>query len=133
MSALPTETLPLVEHLSRQKGIECIGVFGSFATGHANEKSDVDLVIAGEGTFDRIEFLKWNSELCLLAERQIDLIDMATAHPPLLGEIFKTVIWHKKNPEILARHIYRNVLEVADFLPLRMFILKNRVRRFLGE
>ena len=73
--------------LPYSKYIECVGLFGSRATGNFRSNSDIDLVIYGsldEKTIDRIYSIFKNSSLSLKVDiHAYNLID----YPPLTKHI----------------------------------------------
>lgn len=69
-----------------------IGLFGSFASGNASEKSDVDILVElDKPSFDRYMDLKFYLEK--LFERSVDLVLSDTIKPRLQPIINREVIY----------------------------------------
>jgi predicted nucleotidyltransferase len=111
--------------LEQQPGI-CLGIlFGSVASGAARADSDIDIAILQNHPMSVAEKTALIEKIALLCGRPVDLIDLATAGEPLLGEILKGKRLTGSN-ESFARLMTKHLLDVADFLPLQQRILKER-------
>jgi len=78
--------------LSQKYHIKQIGYFGSFATGNANENSDIDILVdfdspIGWDFFDVEDLLAEHLKL------KIDLVSMKAIKPQLKDNILKQVIF----------------------------------------
>lgn len=107
--------------------------FGSVASGQAGFDSDLDLAVAGVqpgrplSAARRFQLQEQLAELC---GRPVDLIDLATAGEPVLGEIVNGVRLLGSDADfaaLLARYLF----DQADFAPLRARILKHRRQTWL--
>jgi len=117
------------EHLQRilanYPQIELAILFGSLANGRATPNSDLDLAVQANKPLDANLKMALIGELAEAFGRPVDLVDLRTAGEPLVGQIFKgqrilgTSTTYGK---LLAKHLR----DVADFLPYRDRILKNR-------
>ena len=76
--------------LAERFSVRSIGVFGSTATGHAHEQSDVDIIVElNQPTFDNYMELKFRLEEVL--GRDVDLVLKDTLKPRLKPIIEKEV------------------------------------------
>ncbi len=70
-----------------------IGIFGSFATGRAKKKSDVDLLVEFEDMIDLFEFVHLNDEIQHILKSKVDLVTPDTIKPYIKPKILKEVEW----------------------------------------
>ena len=78
------------QELAERFSVRSIGVFGSTATGHANEQSDVDILVElNDPTFDNYMELKFRLEEVL--GRDVDLVLKDALKPRLKPIIEKEV------------------------------------------
>ncbi len=78
--------------LRKSFSVNRIGLFGSFVSGTANEKSDVDILVElNEPSFDHYMDLKFYLER--LFERSVDLVLSDTIKPRLRPIIDREVIY----------------------------------------
>ncbi len=64
------------------------GIFGSYARGEYNKKSDVDILIKFKGKKSLLELVKLKYELENCLKRKVDLVTYRAVHPLLKKEIF---------------------------------------------
>ena len=75
---LPVEE---IRALARRYGLRELAVFGSFATGRAQEHSDLDLLyVRGDTTPTGWDFLELSEELAALVGRPVDLVPREFLH-----------------------------------------------------
>jgi len=120
-----------IQHwLSVHPEIELCMLYGSFAQGTAHEKSDVDLAIMLNHPLSYDERIDYAQSLGSLLNRQIDLVDLSTAHGLILKEIISmNCFLGKKNEELFANLLKKLWFEEADFGPIRDKILEERRTR----
>ena len=92
--AFETQTIEKIQgmraELAERFSVRSIGVFGSTATGHAKEQSDVDIIVElNQPTFDNYMELKFRLEEVL--GRDVDLVLKETLKPRLKPIIEKEV------------------------------------------
>jgi predicted nucleotidyltransferase len=111
--------------LANYPQIELAILFGSLAHGQATPQSDLDLAVQADKPLDVDLKMALIGDLAEAFGRPVDLVDLRTAGEPLMGQIFKgrrilgsTTAYGK----LLAKHLR----DVADFLPYRERILKQR-------
>jgi len=125
---------PLRQVLSRFPEIRLAVVFGSAAAGRAGPASDLDLAVLASGALPRDRVVELIGALAEATGRPIDLVDLARAGEPLLGEILRggrRVL--ERDPDAWAEVIRRHLAETTDFLPYRRRILEERRRAWLNR
>ena len=119
--------------LHRFKEIELCIIFGSVASGHASNKSDLDIAIAGKHSFHEGTYLELVAALAESTNREIDLIDLNTANGPILKKALSTgVVILNRDKNLYARLISRMLFNEADMMPYFHRTLKERRKRFLN-
>lgn len=107
------------------KDIKFAILFGSLAKGTERTDSDLDIaVLAGEplSAERRIDLI---DALALAIGRPVDLVDLRTVGQPLLNQILKYGERVLGTDDQMAALVYRNIVDRADFVPLRDRILKE--------
>ena len=77
--------------LERKYPITGIGVFGSYARGHANKNSDIDIVVNIDGTMG-LNFIAMADEIEAILGIKTDVIPMRSIRPEYLSSIEKDII-----------------------------------------
>lgn len=108
-------------------------LFGSLATGKARPDSDLDIAVLAAGPLGQEEKLALIGELAALSGRSVDLVDLATAGEPVLGQILLHGRRLLGSDLDHARLIRRHVFDQADFVPYRNRILAERRRAWIGK
>lgn len=141
MSTDPANRLPaaLVDELSRvrtmlahEDGIQQAIVFGSVARGTARTGSDLDIAVAADHVLAANAKVRLIEALAAATGRPIDLIDLATAGEPLLGEILRDGLRLAGTDAQFADLMTRHLLDAADFLPYVERMLRERRRAWTG-
>lgn len=129
-----TPELERIRDLVRAQGDLTTAIaFGSVATGRAGFDSDLDLAVAGSEPGRPLSVERRQQLIAQLAQlcgRPVDLIDLAEAGQPVLGEIINGVRLIGSDTDfgaLLARHLF----DQADFAPLRQRILEHRRESWL--
>ena len=78
--------------LERKYPITSIGVFGSYARGEANQKSDIDIVVDIDGTMG-LSFVAMADEIEAILGIKTDVIPMRSIKPEYLPFIEKDVVY----------------------------------------
>lgn len=86
MAALPFDTRELIE-LCRQNDISRIGVFGSMATGEANDQSDIDLLVEFSTRKSLLALIALERKISAVLGRKVDLLTEAALSPYLRDKI----------------------------------------------
>lgn len=119
--------------LARHPHIKLAVLFGSLVAGTARPDSDLDLAVAAD------QPLMADTKLALIADlaehigRQVDLIDLARAGEPLLGQIRTHGRRVLGSDERYAQLLRRHLMENSDFEPFRSRILAERRRAWIGR
>jgi predicted nucleotidyltransferase len=108
-------------------------LFGSIATGRATPESDLDVAIKAERALSSLDKTALIEELAEATGRPVDLIDLATAGEPLLGQILRNGKRITGSPSQLAELMISHLGQQADFLPYRERILAERRRKWTGS
>ncbi|NCO11202.1 hypothetical protein CO038_00800 [Candidatus Pacearchaeota archaeon CG_4_9_14_0_2_um_filter_39_13] len=68
------------------------GIFGSYARGEQNEKSDVDFLIEIEGGADLVELIRLKSNLQKAISKKVDLVEYGAIKKELKKDILNDEI-----------------------------------------
>ena len=115
------------------KDIKFAILFGSLAKGTESPDSDLDIaVLAGEplSAKRRIDLI---DALALAIGRPVDLVDLRTVGQPLLNQILKYGERVLGTDDQMAALVYRNIVDRADFVPLRNRILKEASTAWISK
>ncbi|WP_018949715.1 nucleotidyltransferase domain-containing protein [Thioalkalivibrio sp. ALMg11] len=118
--------------VQRHDELELAILFGSLARGTAGPDSDVDLAVSARGPLSADARITLIEELAAATGRPVDLVDLARAGEPLLGEIVTSGVRLTGSDEAHARFLTRHLIEQADFLPYRDRILAERRKSWIG-
>jgi uncharacterized protein len=108
-------------------------LFGSQASGRARPHSDVDVAVLGHVPLSAEQRMSLVSELAQATGRPVDLIDMATAGEPMLGQVLSHGRRVLGSDEVYAQLLSRHLLDAADFLPYVERILADRRQAWIGS
>lgn len=126
---------PIREALAGFPDLRIAILFGSLARGEARAGSDIDLaVLAGEplSSATICEIVGAVAEATGRPVDLVDLVDLARAGEPLLGEILRHGRFVlESDVEARAELARRHIFESTDFLPYRERILAERRRAWL--
>ena len=73
----------------KEKGIKRAGIFGSYARGEYNKKSDIDILIETPSNFSLLDFVGLKLELEKMLKRKVDLVDYRVIKERLRERILK--------------------------------------------
>ena len=131
--ALPEFIDQLRAVLARHPQVNFAMLFGSLARGTARPDSDLDLAVGADRPLHSDEIIALIGDLATASGRAVDLIDLADAGEPLLGQILahgvRVLGDSTRHGALLSRHL----TDVADFVPLQQRILDERRRRWIGR
>jgi predicted nucleotidyltransferase len=106
----------LQEKLSDLQGVY---LFGSFATGHATQESDVDIAVLCQNKIDYDLQLKITSKLSMLLGRDVDLIELRYVNTIFQEEILKTAkriaTFDRMACEMYEDFIYCSAMDFREF------------------
>ncbi len=120
--------------LRRHPEVTLAIVFGSVGTGTVRKDSDLDLAVASDKRpLTATEKAALIRDLAEATGRAVDLIDLATAGEPLLGEILCHGQRLTGTDPAFAELLIRHLDQQADLLPYRQRILAERRRAWIGD
>jgi len=119
----------LEKYFSQKDEIDTVILFGSFAKGNFNEKSDVDIAIHSREELDFEKLARMRTELSLLCGREIDLADLSKAEGVFLCQIMRGKRI-KFDREIFMKYQMKALFLREDFLPILERCRKEKLRRF---
>ncbi len=76
----------------KNKNIKKAGIFGSFARGENNKKSDVDILIELNKEFSLLDLVNLKLELEKFLRKKVDLVEYKTIKPELKKQILSEEI-----------------------------------------
>ena len=83
----------------KDKPVKEVYLFGSYARGEANEKSDVDLILDLDYTrYIGLDFVRWGVVLKRKLKTKVDLVPLSTIYPFVLASAENDKILIMKNP-----------------------------------
>lgn len=115
-------------------GLRLVLLFGSVGRDSATAESDIDLAVLAEEPLSSTERGEIIAHVAECTGRPVDLVDLAQAGEPLLGEVLRTgypIL--TRDPHAKAELLRRHLFEATDFLPLRRRILAARRRAWTGS
>ena len=108
-------------------------LFSSVASGRARSDSDLDIAVLARHPLGVAPHIALTQALAEKTGRPIDLIDLATAPEPLLGQIVQNGQRILGDDNSYARLIQRHLIEQADFMPYRNRVLAERRMAWIGK
>ena len=108
-------------------------LFGSMAKGTQRPDSDVDVGVLSKTPLDTKQRIEVVDALALALGRPVDLIDLKLAGQPILNQILKHGVRIFGSDTQMADLVYRNLVDRADFLPLRNRILKGQQDAWMSK
>jgi len=125
---------PIREALAGFPDLRIAILFGSLARGEARAGSDIDLAVLAGEPLSSATICEIVGALAEATGRPVDLVDLARAGEPLLGEILRHGRFIlESDPEAHAELVRRHIFESTDFLPYRRRILAERRRAWLAQ
>jgi len=125
---------PIREALAGFPDLRVAILFGSLARGGARAESDIDLAVLASEPLSPSTICEIVSAVAEAIGRPVDLVDLARAGEPLLGEILRHGRFLlESDPEARAELMRRHIFESTDFLPYRRRILAERRRAWLAQ
>lgn len=80
------------DYLAENYFVEEIGIFGSFARGEQNKKSDIDLIVSLKKSLG-LEFVDLALELEKMFDHKVDLVSKGAIKKQMMQEIQKEIIY----------------------------------------
>lgn len=118
-------------------GIRLIYIFGSYAKGNNNEKSDVDIAVLLNNDYNPMDKLELIGELTSVLRREdIDLVILNSANPVLRHQVIKYgKLIYMENEDVKVDFEVKVLKEYMDMEPFRkvqMAGIKHWVEKTLG-
>ena len=107
------------------------GAFVEAISGHLRPESDIDLGILADGPLSTAQRIDLVERVAQATGLPVDIVDLHGEPEPILGEVLRGVRLLGSSEEY-AQLLYRHVVSVADFLPLRERILRERQNAWIG-
>lgn len=123
----------LTSILRRHPEIELAILFGSMARKGGSSQSDIDLAVDFGRPSTAMERMALIEEIAGEFGQPVDLVDLACAGEPLLGQIIKGGRQLIGDSDRFARLLSRHWIDQADFQPLRDRILTRRRSDWIGN
>jgi predicted nucleotidyltransferase len=114
-------------------GLELALLFGSLAQGRGRPDSDVDLAVQAGHPLSAQERMDLIVAVSQALQRPVDLVDLRTAGEPTLGQVVRHGRRILGSDAAHGRLLYRQLVDQADFMPLRNRILKERRVAWTGK
>jgi uncharacterized protein len=112
--------------------IRLAGIYGSFATEKARSNSDLDFAVAATHLLSFEEKANLAEQIAALVGREVDIVDLRDARGVIFSEISRDILWLcKKDEDLWIELLKRQLIEEADFTPLRERLLQKKRERFL--
>ena len=77
-------------------GVKKIGIFGSFAKGEQNKKSDIDILVEFNQPIGFFGFVELEDKLGKILKRKVDLVTKKALKPAMKQQVLKDVIYVSK-------------------------------------
>ena len=129
---LTTPAPTIVKVLKHFPEIRTAILFGSMAKGNARPDSDMDLAVDLGTPINSQQKTRLISNLAEASGRPIDLIDLAKAGEPLLGQILHNGKRLTGSDHDFANLLSRHLLDEADFMPYYRRLLAQRRKMWIG-
>ena len=117
--------------LSGTPGLKLAFLFGSRAHGQPRPDSDIDLGVLSDAPLSTAQRIDLVERIAQATGLPVDIVDLHGEPEPILGEVLRGVRL-LGSAEDYAQLLYRHVISVADFLPLRERILRERRNAWIG-
>jgi predicted nucleotidyltransferase len=135
VTVMDTNLESRIKHVTgRFPYLRVVILFGSSGTGRDSKDSDIDLAVAGERPLDSNQKTVLIEALAEEFGRPIDVVDLVSAHGPVLRQILtKGCLIYRSDSAMYAHLLIRMVGETADFEPYRNRILEERRKAWIGR
>jgi len=91
-------------YLQKKYPISELGIFGSYARGDFNEKSDIDILVDFNGRIDGFEYIRLAHELEDTFNQKVDIVSRKGIKPQYLPYVEKSLIhvWTQSDPAAIG-------------------------------
>ncbi|MBT3404734.1 nucleotidyltransferase family protein [archaeon] len=86
ISAIKKKVIPTL----KKYNVKRAGIFGSYARGNENKKSDIDILVEiGDKNFSLFDLIRLKLYLEKKLEKKVDLVEYSSIHPLIKEEALK--------------------------------------------
>lgn len=123
----------LKQYFTTQTSVQLAILYGSFAKGLENERSDVDIAVAGYAEYHSSVLVDLNLSISKLLNREIDIVDLNSLSGTILTQILTSgTIIKSKDTSLYAELIKKMLYFEEDMAPGIRYILDYRREEFLN-
>lgn len=123
----------LKQYFTTQTSVQLAILYGSFAKGLENERSDVDIAVAGLSEYSSSVLANLNLSISKLLNRETDIVDLNRISGTILTQILTSGIILKKEDTSLYAELTKKMLYFEeDMAPGIRYILDYRREKFLN-
>ena len=79
----------ITKPIFKKHGVKRAGIFGSYARGDANKRSDIDILVQLQGRKSYFDLIELEEQLQEKLGRKVDLLTYKSIHPLLKQQILK--------------------------------------------
>lgn len=120
--------------LDKREEIVLAILYGSYCSGKNNNKSDIDVAIAGENILSSKLILELYLKLSRETGREVDLVDLNKINGTILTQILtKGIVLKKTDISVYANLIIKMLDYEEDMAPNVRYIIDKRLQRFINE
>jgi predicted nucleotidyltransferase len=87
------ETLLRHRDVLRKYKVGRLGIFGSYASGHARKSSDIDLMVEFDGVIDLFDFYHLSEEIRRILSHKVDIATQDALNPYIREKVMREVEW----------------------------------------
>ncbi len=123
----------LKQYFTTQTSVQLAILYGSFAKGLENGRSDVDIALAGHVRYTSTVLADLNLSISKLLNRETDIVDLNSISGTILTQILTSgIILKKEDTSLYAELIKKMLYFEEDMAPGIRYILDYRRKRFLN-
>ncbi len=122
----------ILESLEKEKGINTVVLFGSYAKSMPREQSDVDIALLYQKELvpDSMILVELRERLSEKLKREVDIICLNTASPIIAMQVVKHgKILLNKNPRLYENYLVNLFTDYADLKLMRKPLEENILKR----
>jgi predicted nucleotidyltransferase len=113
--------------------LELALLFGSLAQGQGRPDSDLDIAVQARHPLSVKERTGLIDAVSRATQRPVDLVDLRTAGEPTMGQVVRHGRRILGSDAAHGRLLYQQLVDHADFMPLRNRILQERRVAWIGR
>jgi predicted nucleotidyltransferase len=113
--------------------LELALLFGSLAQGQGRPDSDLDIAVLARHPLSVKERTDLIDAVSRATQRPVDLVDLRTAGEPTLGQVVRYGRRILGSDSAHGQLLYQQLVDQADFMPLRNRILAERRVAWIGK